>query len=273
MKRFYHILCLSVITMFSIFVTSCQKETMLLTSNPNAIVSTTVIGMHDAMTAVDSVVSVSANLDEELSRGTSMEQLEATRQKEAEIAAALMPLTNSGEQLRTNLLIAANDPDSGFFLSTEEIRVLENLNDAELAQMMLVVLSAADDDVIFTDDPGRKISTGKAKDCLWEALGINDMLAILDYIKVGCVAEIVHIFVSLPKGKLFNLLAKITGKANYIMLAYAAANFVYCLLSEDAYMVKLPNCQNYAGVEKAGIAEIFEADILSCPAVIQITNE
>lgn len=246
---------------------------MLSTSDYNIAVSTEVIGLHTAMQSVDSVVSISSNLQEELSRGTPIEQLEATQQKEAELAVAFKPLTDCSKQLRTNLLIAANNPDSGFTLSNDEIQILNNINDAELAEMMLIVLMAGNDDVPFDNDSGMKISTGKAKDCLWDALGINDIIPILKTIGVGSLTKATHVLLSIPKHQLFKILAKLTGKANYIMLAYMAAEFAYCMLSEDAYMVSNGSMSADCNLENRELAKEFEAEVFKCPVSLQVTND
>ncbi len=266
----------ALISMFALMATvstSCQKETMLLTSDSNIAVSTDVISLHAAMQSVDSVVSISSNLHEELSRGTAIEQLEATRQKEAELAVAFKPLTDCGEQLRTNLLIAASDPNSGFTLSNEELQILNDINDAELAEMMLIVLMAGNDDVPFDDNSGMMISTGRAKDCLWEALGINDIIPILKTIGVGSLTKAVHVIMSMPKHQLFKALAKLTGKANYIMLAYMAAEFAYCMLSEDAYMVPTGSTSADYNMDNLELAKKFEGEVFKYPVSLQITND
>lgn len=272
MKKSNYFVALPLIVFLCLVTVACQKETMLLTSDPNAKVSTEVIGVNSAMSIVDSVISISANLDEELSRGTTMDQLETTVQKEQEIATALQPLTDCGKQLRSELLIAANDPNSGFVLSSEEMQILYNVRDEELALMMLIVLTASDNDVLFDDDPGRKISTGKAKDCLWEAFGINDAIAIWNTMAIGDGIKIVKLL-QLPKGKLFKLLTKIIGKSNYIMLAYTVAEFAYCMLSDDAYMVPTYNGQKDINIKDLEISKEFEAEIFKGPVVLEITND
>ena len=79
-------LSVSFIAFLCVIFVSCQKETMFLTSNPNASVSTEVIGVNSTMGIVDSLINISVNLDEELSRGTTEDQLYTSIAKEQEIA-------------------------------------------------------------------------------------------------------------------------------------------------------------------------------------------
>lgn len=58
-------LSVSFIAFLCVIFVSCQKETMFLTSNPNASVSTEVIGVNSTMGIVDSLINISVNLDEE----------------------------------------------------------------------------------------------------------------------------------------------------------------------------------------------------------------
>lgn len=265
-------LSVSFIAFLCVIFVSCQKETMFLTSNPNASVSTEVIGVNSAMGIVDSLINISVNLDEELSRGTTEDQLYTSIAKEQEIATVLQPLTECGQQLRTNLLIAACDPDNGFELSMEEMQMLENLNDVELAQMMLIVLTAKDDDVLFADDPGRKISAAKAKDCLFEAFGINDAIAICSTMAKGHVVKIAEIL-TIPKGQLLKLLSKIIGRANYIMLALTIAEFAYCMLTEDAYKVPIVEGQEGLTLQHVEMTEIFEGEVFKRPVILEVMND
>ncbi len=262
----------SFVAVFCVIFVSCQKETMYLTSSPNGSVTTEVISVNSAMSIMDSLMELSVNIEEDLSRGTAIEQLEVSIEKEQKIAAALHPLTDCGQQLRTNLLIAASDPDNEFELSSDEIQLLENLNDAELAQMMLIILTASDDDVLLDDDTAMKISTGKAKDCLWEAFGINDAIAIWNTLATDKGIKIAKLL-TLPKGKMLKLLSKIVGKANYIMLAYTVAEFAYCMLSEDAYKVSVIDGKEVVEIQYAGMAEVFDGEVFKGPVILQVTND
>lgn len=272
MKKGKFLMVLPLIVILCVANVACQKETMLLTYDPNAKVSTEVIGVNSAMVIVDSLISISSNLDEELSRGTALDQQEVTIQKEREIAAVLQPLTDCGKKLRSDLLIAANDPNSGFVLSSEELQILYNIKDEELAHMMIIVLTASDDYVLLTDDAGMKISTGKAKDCLWEAFGINDAIAIWTTMAKGQGIKIAQLL-TIPKGKLFKLLSKIVGKANYVMLAYTIAEFAYCMLSDDAYKVSVTEGREGLDIQKIEMAEIFESEVFKSPVILEITND
>lgn len=91
------------------------------------------------------------------------------------IAESCIELVANGREIQDELIEIAIQDEEQAYITDEEIQILTNLTEDQLAQLALEITTLSEYDELLALD-GRQISSNKYVQCMAEALGISDLL-------------------------------------------------------------------------------------------------
>ncbi len=133
------------------------------------------------------------------------------------------PWVAVGKNMVKELLVSSEQ----FNMSSEEIELVSNLSDEELAvsTLLLSFYSMQNESVVID---GMMITYQRVWDCFVDATGINDIFYLMSELRMNTVDQIIKLLVRKPE--LIAHFAKVSRCMTYFGLAVTIAQFTYCIM-------------------------------------------
>ena len=167
MKTIKRLFTLSLLTM-PIVLTSCNSESeeQLPEESNGSSIEVNIVESNKFLATTKNVGQLMNSYRSKMSRTTDVEEAnEATMELEQSIATECADLVDCGREVVESVIEASNNPDDEFSLSDEELMMLTDMTEPELAELGMIISASGLEDKLAEMD-GCEITMHHVVDCL-----------------------------------------------------------------------------------------------------------